>query len=179
MRHFNKHLALLLSATAMAANASPPVTEQDLIGTYRLVSATRTILATGQIEHSFGPTPSGYITYGADHRMMVLIVNSDRPKASFDEMDDATRARLFDSMAAYAGTYELDGERITHRIDISWNGWLTGKDQVRTVRKEGNRLIYTTAPSPAPTDGKVSTGELVWERISATGAEPAGPAAIK
>jgi hypothetical protein len=104
--------------------------------------------------------------------MMALIVRGDRPKTSFARMDDSTRARLFDSMAAYAGTYTFDGKTIVHHIDVSWNGLLTGTDQLREVRKDGNRLIYTTDRSPAPTDGKVSTSELVWERVA--DAVPAG-----
>jgi hypothetical protein len=33
------------------------------------------------------------------------------------------------------------------------------------VRVEGKRLIYTTAPGPAPTDGKIVTSELIWEKV--------------
>jgi hypothetical protein len=151
-------IAVLCSISEMAA-------AETLEGTYRLVSATRTIVATGEIEDSFGKNPIGYITYGKDHRMMVLIARSDRPKVTFANITDAQRIALFDSMAAYGGSYDFDGSTITHHIDISWNGILTGTNAVRSVRREGNRLIYTTRAGPVPTDGKISTSELVWERV--------------
>jgi hypothetical protein len=138
---------------------------EALEGTYRLVSATRTIVATGEVEDSFGKNPIGFITYGRDHRMMVMIARSDRPKVTFANINDAQRIALFDSMAAYGGFYEFDGKAVTHHIDISWNGILTGTSAVRSVRREGSRLIYTTQANPAPTDGKIGTSELVWERV--------------
>src|SRR5882757_47603 len=154
-------MALVLSSVSEIAVA------ETLEGTYRLISATRTIVATGEVEDSFGKNPIGYITYGKDHRMMVLIARSDRPKVTFANITDAQRIALFDSMAAYGGSYDFDGSTITHHIDISWNGILTGTNAVRSVRREGNRLIYTTGALPTPTDGKISTGELVWERCDA------------
>lgn len=151
-------IAVLCSFSDMAA-------AETLEGTYRLVSATRTIVATGEVEDSFGKNPIGYISYGKDHRMMVLIARSDRPTVTFANITDAQRIALFDSMAAYGGSYDFDGKTVTHRIDISWNGILTGTSAVRSVRRDGNRLIYTTRALPAPTDGKISTSELVWEQV--------------
>jgi len=81
---------------------------ETLEGTYRLVSATRTIVATGEVEDSFSArNPIGYITYGKDHRMMVLMARSDRPKVTFADITDAQRIALFDSMAAYGGSYHF------------------------------------------------------------------------
>ncbi|MBR0755329.1 lipocalin-like domain-containing protein [Bradyrhizobium jicamae] len=140
---------------------------ETLEGTYRLVAATRTIVATGEVEDSFGKNPVGYIIYGKERRMMVLIVRSDRPRLTFATMNDTQRTALFDSMAAYSGTYDFDGKTVIHHIDASWNGILTGTDAVRSVRREGNRVILSTGAIPTPTDGKISTSELVWERVDA------------
>lgn len=145
--------------------AGPAFAESDLAGTYRLISATRTIVETGQTEDSFGKDPIGYITYGSDGRMMVLMVRSDRPKLTFKTLTDSNRVELFESMAAYAGTFDFDGKKVVHHIDASWNGILTGTDVVRSVEKKGRRLIYTTNQSPAPTDGKISTSMLIWEKV--------------
>lgn len=154
-----------LALIAGAATAAPPVEDVPLEGTFRLVSATRTIVETGAVEQSFGDHPSGYISYGKDRRMMVLIVRGDRPKPSFSSITDKDRLQLFETMAAYAGSYRFDGKVIRHFIDTSWNGTLTGTTQVRQVRIEGDRLIYTTEASPAPTDGRISTSKLIWERV--------------
>lgn len=140
--------------------------EQTLIGTYRLVSSTRTIVESGEVIQSFGESPNGIIMYGQDQRMMVLIARSDRRKPAHESMTDEQRADLFRSMAAYGGTYTFDGKRIVHHIDISWNEIMTGTDVVRDVVKRGNLLIYTSGPGPSPTDGRVSMGRLVWEKLS-------------
>jgi hypothetical protein len=139
--------------------------DSELTGTYLLVSSTRTIVETGQTIDSFGKDPVGYIMYGSDGRMMVLMVRSDRPKPTFKTLTDSARAELFESMAAYSGTFDFDGKKVVHHIDASWNGILTGTDVVRSVEKKGRRLIYTTNQSPSPTDGKISTSMLIWEKV--------------
>ena len=68
---------LLAFCAGVAAHAED---NSGIEGTYRLISSTRTIVATGQVEDAFGSDPIGYITYGKDHRMTVLIVKRDRPK---------------------------------------------------------------------------------------------------
>jgi len=47
--------------------------EDDLSGTYKLISSTRKILETGEVKNSYGEHPSGYIMYGKDGRFLVLI----------------------------------------------------------------------------------------------------------
>jgi hypothetical protein len=138
----------------------------DIVGTYRLVSSQRVIVATGETEDSYGSNPNGFVTYGGDGRMMVLIVRTDRIKPeSLERMTDQQRADLFRSMLAYAGRYEIHGDTIAHHIDASWNELWTGTTVVRDVKKEGDRLIYTTKPAPFSRDGKVSITKLVWEKL--------------
>ncbi len=90
---------------------------------------------TGQVE-TFGQV-QGFITYGSDGRMLVLIVEGNRPKAeSLAKMTDEQRVGLFRTMNAYGGTYTL-----------------------------GGKLIYTTRPAPHVSDGKMSVITLVWEKV--------------
>lgn len=163
---------MILAASLAAAAALSGVVKagpvQRLEGTYRLVSHTRTIVATGQVESGFGAKPMGYIMYGRDGRMLVLMVRDDRPRPTLTGITDAQRIELFNSMAAYGGTYTFDGKTVTHDIDISGNEALTGTKVIRQVRIDGRRLIYTTKPGPAPTDGKIVTSELIWEKVEPT-----------
>ena len=144
-----------------------PIAAQEVLeGTWKLVSSTRTNTTTGATTDSFGPNPLGYIMYGKDGRMMVLITRSDRPKPdSTDKMTDEQRSRLFSSMLAYSGTYKFDGETIEHHIDGSWNQVWTGTTQIRNVKKDGDRLIYTTQPGPSPIDGSMGFATLVWDKV--------------
>ena len=146
-----------------------PIAAQEVLeGTWKLVSSTRTNTTTGATTDSFGPNPLGYIMYGKDGRMMVLITRSDRPKPDSidnDKMTDEQRSRLFSSMLAYSGTYKFDGETIEHHIDGSWNQVWTATTQIRNVKKDGDRLIYTTQPGPSPIDGSMGFATLVWEKV--------------
>jgi hypothetical protein len=140
--------------------------KEDFYGTFKLVSNTRKMLDTGEVLNTYGQQPSGYITYGKDGRMLVLIVSDDRPKpASVASITNEQREGLFRSMLAYGGTYSFDGKRIEHQIDISWNEAWTGTTQVRDVMKDGDRLIYTTKPGPNSTDGRMSVTTLIWEKL--------------
>ncbi len=153
-----------MSDDALAPGSSPAIADRDeLLGTYKLVSATRTMLDSGQV---ISRNQSGYVTYDKSGRMMVLVLNVERPDpGSFDKMTDHHRIDLFDSMVAYAGTYRYDGKTIEHRVDLSWNEMWTGTVQTRDVKREGNTLITTTHPAPDPFDGRMGFTTLIWERV--------------
>ena len=152
--------ALGLSLVPFAAGAA----DNELAGTYKLISRSRVLVDTGQVQ-TFGQV-QGFITYGNDGRMLVLIVEGNRPKPeSLAKMTDQQRAELFRTMNAYGGTYKFDGKTIEHHIDISHNAVWTGTTQIRDVKKEGDKLIYTTRPAPFVGDGKMSVITLVWEKV--------------
>src|SRR5260370_31701468 len=107
---------ILNAVTAMALSSHALAAEAALSGTYRLVSEHRTIVDTGEVI----PTTSsrGYISYGADGRMIVLIVRNPRPKPDrADHITDQERIDLFRTITAYAGTYKFDGSSIEHSIE--------------------------------------------------------------
>jgi hypothetical protein len=149
-------LAFLLSTAATA--------QCNLIGTYRLISARQTIVATGEVK-SLGNDPFGFLMYGADGRMMVLLGDAHRQAPAPDALDDAAKARLFDTMGGYGGTYSFDGKKMVHHIDIATRPVLVGTDAVRYVEKCGDRLVLTTRAAPSPRDGVVVTFEDVWEKL--------------
>jgi hypothetical protein len=51
------------------------------------------------------------------------------------------------------GKYIVEGDKVTHKIDVSWNEAWTGTDQIRFGKVEGNRLTITTAVNIDPRDG--------------------------
>ena len=142
---------------------------KELAGTYSLISSTRTIVDTGEVLDTWGKNPIGFITYGTDGRMLVLIVSDNRPKPeSLATMTDQQQADLFRTMCAYGGSYEFNGERVEHHIDISWNEIWTGTTVVRFVKKDGDRLIYTQPAAPFGSDGRMSLVTVVWEKVKQT-----------
>ena len=159
-------VVLAVTVSMMFAVIAVSEAEEDLAGTYRLVSSTRKVLDTGEVLDNYGKHPTGYIMYGKEGRMLVLIVRDDRPNpASIEKTTPEQQAALFRSMLAYGGTYKFDGKSIEHHIDISWNEWWTGTTQIRDIRKEGDKLIYTTRPAPFSGDGKMSVVTLIWEKV--------------
>jgi hypothetical protein len=152
--------SIFVAALPFSASAA----ESDLYGTYRLVSTVTQMVDTGQIQTE--TNESGFITYGSDGRMSVLIIRGNRPKPeSLAKMTDQQRADLFRTMVAYAGTYKFDGETVEHHIDISANEISTGTINRRMVKREGDRITLTTPPSPRVMDGKMTIMSLVFEKV--------------
>jgi lipocalin-like protein len=160
-------LAVTILALHALGASSPTMADENtrLLGTWKLVSAVSEELATGQKTNIYRGTPVGFITYGADGRVMTIIVDSDRKKPAANVATAAEAEALFRSMAAYAGTYTIRGNQVIHRPDASWNETWTGSDQIRDYRFEGERLLLATAPSPNPFTGKMSVRTLVWEKV--------------
>jgi Lipocalin-like domain len=152
-------------ALAMISFSSPALAEGSaLVGTYRLISEQRTIVDTGEVIAT--SASRGFITYEANGRMIVLIVRNPRPKPEgAEKITDEQRIDLFRTMTAYAGTYKFDGTTVEHSIEISMNEVWSGTKQVRTVERDGERLVYSTPPFPFHTDGKMSINSLVWEKV--------------
>ncbi len=152
-------LIFLVSSNAKAGN-------EELYGTWRLISYTRTVLATGETTDLFGKSPKGFLNYGQDGRVLVLMVSDKRPKPSdLAKITDQERVELFKTTIAYGGTYTYDGKVVTHHVDISWNENWTDSDVVREVKFDGNKLILSTRPAPGVTDGKLVSGVVTWERV--------------
>jgi hypothetical protein len=139
---------------------------ERLIGTWKLVSVINEDVATGRKTDFFGPNPEGYINYGPDGRMIVINVRSDRkrPKGTVPTPEEAVD--LFRSVLAYAGTYSIDGNTVTHHIDCSWNESWTGTHQKRIVRFDGARAQLSTEPTPDPIDGRMSVRTMTWEKMT-------------
>jgi hypothetical protein len=138
---------------------------QELYGTWRLVSFTQQVVATGQTEDPYGKAPKGFINFSPDGRMYAIVVRDNRPKpADLTKMTDQERAELFKTMLAFAGTFKLDGDRVMFNVDISWNENWTGTTQVRNVRIEGRTLVLSTGPFSGP-DGRQVAVTVTWEKV--------------
>lgn len=157
----------IMTAILIGSLSSPALAEPtDLYGTWKLINFQRKIVETGQVEEVFGRSPTGFLNYGPDGRMIVIIVRDQRTKpASLQDLTDPLRAELFKGLIAYAGTYTFDGKSVTHHIDASWNEVWTGTDQTRDVTIQGDRILLTTRPAPSSMDGKPSVGILTWQKL--------------
>jgi len=71
-----KQTLALLTFVAIAAPASA---EASIVGTWRLVSFDREIVATKEVVKAFGGHATGFATYTADGRYSSLLIDSTRP----------------------------------------------------------------------------------------------------
>lgn len=150
----------------------PLQTVEELYGTWKLVSWKRRLVDTGETVEAFGKVPRGLLHYGRDGHVFWVMTKENRAMPrELTQLNDAKRARLYDTMVAYAGTFSFDGNAATHRVEISWNETWTGTVQVRHLRFEGNRLIMATDPQPG-IDGRRSSSVFVWERPASAAGSP-------
>ncbi|MBV8514898.1 MAG: lipocalin-like domain-containing protein [Acidobacteria bacterium] len=142
--------------------------QQKFLGTWQLVSYVREGVPFGAKSDVMGAHPHGYINYGRDGRMMVMIVGTDRKKPAASVATPAQAAALLKSMLAYAGTFTIDSKAktVAHHIEISWDESRTGIDQTRSFKLEGNHLTLTTGPSTDPVTGEKTVRQLVWEKLN-------------
>ena len=154
---------VLLLAIPLAASAA----DSDLYGTWKLVGLTSKLIETGQVEQPRGKAPRGYLIFAPDGRFMNMTVNEKRPKpGSVAKMTDRQRVELFNTMNAYAGTYQLEGNKLTYRFDLTHNEVLE-RASVREIKLEGSKLTIVNEPAPGTVDGKMRQTTTVYEKVQA------------
>jgi hypothetical protein len=157
------------SSAAATTDAAPaPETYADIsavMGTWRLQSHVREVLATGERLNQFGEDPDGYIGYAPDDRMDAIFTRKDRITPADAVPTEEEGVQLLGTMVVYAGTFTLEAEKVTHHIDISWKQAWTGTDQVRFYTLDGNMLSITTAPYKSYFDAKEGRSILVGKRV--------------
>ncbi len=136
-----------------------------IIGTWKLQSYVREVIATGHRFNQFGEAPDGYLGYAPDGRMYAIFARGDRLPPRDVVPTDEEGVQLLGSMVAYAGTYTLGENSVVHHIDISWNQGWTGTDQTRFFELNGDMLTITTAPYRSYYDGQEGRSILVWKRV--------------
>jgi hypothetical protein len=150
----------------IAADVGGPVAEK-LVGTWKLVSASSTTSSGERSDTPYGPNPIGFLTYTEDGRVTALISYGGRKPlpAGGGKMEE--QAEAFKTFLAYAGRYTLNGDKVTHLIEISSIQNYVGKGLVRTIKFQGDQVILVTPPTPV--NGKNQIIELIWQRLSGGG----------
>ena len=140
-------------------------TQLALVGTWKIQSGMSKDLTTGQKSEFFGPHPSGYTSYGSDGRMQVLLVKGGRKAPADIVATDAERIELYNGLVAYAGSYSVDGDIVSHHVDVSFNETWTGTTQLRLFKIDGNTLRLTTPPLVRHDTGQEQIFEFVWTKV--------------
>ena len=101
---------------------------------------------------------------------MLTLITYDGRKKPENALEATVEQRdaLFGSMVAYGGTYTYSGNRVEHHIDIWWNESWNGTTVIRSITRDGDRLVYVTEPFPdraEKTKGKMVFTTLIWEKV--------------
>jgi hypothetical protein len=136
-----------------------------LLGTWRMLSWTRTAVATGEVTDALGPAPIGYIAYHADGRMMAYVERRGRSVPGGAQTVEE-KATLFDSMLAYTASYAVEGNTVIHTVDGSWNPAWGTTPLIRPFRLDGDRLLISGAPGRDPTTGEEVIYRMEFTRVT-------------
>ena len=134
------------------------------IGTWKLESFTREDVVTGKKTDLFGARPSGYISYGPDCRVFTIVTREGRKAPAALVATEAERVDLYSGLIAYAGTYSIDGDKISHHVDVSWNQAWTGTTVVRQFKIDGATL-HIRSHEKNQVDGRESSSVLIWTKV--------------
>jgi len=158
--------AILGSVLLLSIPLAAPAAESDLYGTWKLVSLSSKMIDTGQVDQPRGKAPRGFVSFTPDGRVTGMILNETRPKPeSVPKMTDPQRIDLFKTMNAYAGTYKLEGNKLTYSYDITHNELSGQRARVREIKFEGRKLTMVNEAAPGVSDGKMRATSTVWEKV--------------
>jgi hypothetical protein len=159
-RMSKRSLALVVFGFACLAIPAGADDASRLTGAWRLVSAVSEEVETGKKFEPYGPTPTGYLVYLPEGRMVALGAPFSREPSRTDE----DRVQRHKSSFGYSGRYTLDGNKVTHHVDMSVHPESVGIKLVREFALEGNKLIIKTVPRVNRVSGTTAVGTLIWEK---------------
>lgn len=129
---------------------------KELIGAWRLLRATQD--CDGEITFHHGEHPVGQILYSADGRMSANIMNPTWLQPAVDGK------RRFGEFMAYAGAYEVKGDRVLHHVEIASHAPMVGTTLERIFDLRGDEIFLRTTPHVGK-NGKTYVHELHWRRF--------------
>jgi len=149
-----------MSANVNTENRNP------LAGTWKLKSLeVRT--AANEVTYPFGRGAKGYLIMTPDGYWSVAIMSSNRLQfSSGDVLGGTTQEKVSaaEGYISYAGRYDIQGNKIVVRAEVSFFPNWVETDQERFFEVRGNTLELSS--SPLLVRGKQQTAHLIWERAS-------------
>jgi len=129
----------------------------DIVGTWSVVQGIEHLPDGGERP---AESDEGFIMYSPDGTMFAILDSHDRgrrpeamidggapasvPLAGIQNLPQEEKLRAVEGFTAYAGTFELDGDIVTHRVQFALNPALKGNAIRRSLRLENGRLLIST-----------------------------------
>ena len=155
-------ISSFVALACVVSTASFAEEPNKVTGTWKLISYEVEIQATGQKGPVMGDKPTGYATFTPEGRIFFVLTGEGRKPAKTDH----ERAELLNTLVAYSGTYRLEGDKWTTKVDVAWNPEWVGTEQVRSFRVDGERLVVLTPWRVMPnwTDKGMTRSIVTFER---------------
>ncbi len=139
---------------------------KDLVGAWKGLGHDVTA-ADGTVTHPHGTDTNAYMIYTPDGFVSLMASKNDRKKFSGDvsgrDLKSATteeKAQAAGDCIAFAGRYEMSGEKLLIHIEIALFPNWEGTTEIRYPQFDGDQLTLTMPPEP---DGAV--GRVRWQRM--------------
>lgn len=130
------------------------------------VTSWEQVFDDGRRELPMGEHLEGFILYTKDGYMACMIAKALRPNFETGgqwNAIDAEKAQAYSSMLAYGGRYEIQGDVITHRVDLSlFPNWKGGAQKRRFDVSSDGTLTLTARLEEGTAQAR--SARLVWRR---------------
>jgi hypothetical protein len=138
----------------------------DVVGVWRLVSYTESGPDGAVLAGPLGEAPEGLLVYtGGGHVTVSMMRTGEGPAA--------------ETYMGYAGRWRLEGEVMTHHVQVSAHPRMAGTAQVRRAALEGATLRLS-GTAVAPVAGRNPERVLTWRRVeSPADARPPADTAVR
>jgi hypothetical protein len=153
-------LALVLVSSPVRAQENSP----SIVGVWKLTSFARKEVGTDKVVQPFGEHPSGYRIHTRGGHAFYLFVHENR-KAPAGSITDAERVELFKTMTGAGGSYEVEGNRVVFRSEVSTAQSPAGTTLRYQFAIAGRTLTMTTDPIKSPAGGADLYFVTTYERV--------------
>ena len=146
-----------------ALGAQPAAAGNAVIGAWKLVTFD-VDEGKGVEKPRFGPEPAGYLLYTENERMSAVLMGTRRaalkPPQSVGAPASGACVESVADFLAYAGRYEIKGDRVLHHVEVCVFTNLVGTTLERQFNITGDTLTIRTVPPEIWGSSNV----LVWKR---------------
>jgi Lipocalin-like domain len=157
----------VLATAAIWAGTWPAVSaENALVGTWQLTGFSLIVLDTKETSRPYGDHPTGYIQFSPGRHMVMFLAAGELKPPAAGGYTDAERADVHRAIVgAYAGTYTVEGNKVTYHVLTSWRPEWIGHDQVRFFEINGPNLTIKTTPLTSSRTGQTIAATLTFDRV--------------
>ena len=158
-------LGLAASFGIFSALGAQPASaaSNGVIGAWKLVSFD-VDEGKGTEKPRFGPAPAGYLMYTENERMAAVLMGTHRaslkPPQSVGAPASGACIESVADFLAYAGRYEIKGDRVLHHVEVCVFTNLVGTTLERQFKIAGDTLTIRTVPPEIWGSSNV----LVWKK---------------